>query len=36
MKLLDFFGQKEEFKSVDNNQRFNYLLQQMQSNSSFL
>ena len=32
MKLLDFFGQKEDFKNVDNNQRFNYLLQQMQSN----
>ena len=34
MKLLDFFGQKEDshFKNVDNNQRFNYLLQQMQAN----
>jgi len=32
MKILEFFGQKEEFKSVDATQRFNFLLQQMQSN----
>ena len=32
MRLLDFFGQKDEFKSIDASQRFNYLLQQMQSN----
>ncbi len=32
MDLFNFLGKNEEFKAVDNNQRFNYLLQQMQSN----
>ena len=32
MNLFSFFSKEEEFKSVNNTQRFNYLLQQMQSN----